>query len=74
MKIRRTILSFFCVLISTVGPAGIAETQKIIAIDPGHGGHADSGSRALDQYNLSEWDHAKVAELDLIEGKLTLEL
>lgn len=74
MKIRRTILSFFCVLISTVGSPGIAETHKVIVIDPGHGGHADSGSRALDQYNLSEWDHAKVAELGLIEGKLTLEL
>jgi len=46
----------------------------MIVVDAGHGGHADSGSRALDQYNLSEWDHAKVPQLGLVEGSLTLDL
>jgi hypothetical protein len=52
----------------------LCQTPKVIVIDAGHGGHADSGSRGLDQYNLSEWDHAKVQQLDLVEGRLTLEL
>lgn len=54
--------------------SALGQQQNVIAIDPGHGGHSDSGSQALDQYNRSEWNHARVPALNLVEGELTLEL
>jgi N-acetylmuramoyl-L-alanine amidase len=78
MKYRKEIYRFVMATAFLVCPrAGVSSAlgqPNVIAIDPGHGGHSDSGSRALDQYNRSESSHSSVPAFNLVEGELTLEL